>query len=57
MLNALWAPTACCIARTLTLDMDDFKAFSLRFGDIQGSPVPGNNAILRAMAASARCRT
>jgi taurine dioxygenase len=30
----------------MTLDMDDFKAFSLRFGDIQGSPVPGNNAIL-----------
>ena len=26
-------------------DMDSFKAFSLRFGDIQGSPVPGDNAI------------
>ena len=31
------------------LDMDDFKAFSLRFGDIQGSPVPGNNAILAGL--------
>jgi taurine dioxygenase len=29
------------------MDLDDFKAFSLRFGDIQGSPVPGNNAILQ----------
>ena len=29
----------------MTLDMDDFKAFSLRFGDIQGSPIPGINAI------------
>src|ERR1700679_2056607 len=32
----------------MRLDLDDFKAFSLRFGDIQGSPVPGNDAILRS---------
>lgn len=27
------------------LDMDHFKAFSLRFGDIQGSPIAGDNPI------------
>ena len=29
----------------MRLDMEDFKAFSLRFGDIQGSPLVGENAI------------
>src|SRR3984957_8468440 len=32
----------------MRLDLDDFKAFSLRFGDIQSSPVPGNDAILKS---------
>jgi taurine dioxygenase len=32
----------------MQMDLDDFKAFSLRFGDIQGSPVPGINAIGQA---------
>src|SRR5271155_3031222 len=30
----------------MRMDLDDFKAFSLRFGDIQSSPVPGNNPVL-----------
>jgi taurine dioxygenase len=32
----------------MRMDMDDFQAFSLRFGDIQGSPVPGMNEIGQA---------
>jgi taurine dioxygenase len=29
----------------MRMDLEDFKTFSLRFGDIQGSPVPGAGAI------------
>jgi taurine dioxygenase len=47
MLNALGA-YGVLHCPDVALNMDDFKAFSLRFGDIQGSPVPGINAIGQA---------
>ena len=32
----------------MRMELDDFQAFSLRFGDIQGAPMPGMNAIGQA---------